>query len=112
MGGHLEMNSEVNVGTTVKFNIPFEKVKEEKQIGVYENSPDGFSQKREKTLSECSDISILVVDDDELNISILKHYLHQINPNWNPKSCNDGDVAVEIFKKNGPFAVVFMDTVS
>ena len=67
MGGHIEIESEKNVGTTVRVTIPFEFV--EKKV----------EEKIVKSNHGLNGIKVLLVEDNEINQEIAKYMLEDKN---------------------------------
>ena len=98
MGGNIELQSELGVGTTVHIRIPF---------GIGED----MSLVSSKSLDEISvkGMRALVVEDNELNMEIAKALLEL---NGLEVTCaSDGQEALEIFEEStvGYFGVIYMD---
>ena len=98
MGGDIELQSELGVGTTAITKLPF-------KIG----KPNTISVTRDLENIPIKGIRALVVEDNELNMEIAKALLE--NAGLEVIGASDGQEAVEIFEKSAPgyFGVVYMD---
>lgn len=95
MGGHIQVSSEQEEGTTFFFTIQT-KVSKEPLINYVNTSYDGLGKKK-----------ILIVDDNMTNLSILKSQLDQWELITLPAS--SGEEALEIIKGNIPVDLVLTD---
>ncbi|UFH31861.1 response regulator [Chryseobacterium sp. C-71] len=97
--GNIEVSSEPGKGTTFSFYIPYE-ISEEQIKTVHPVDPDYFKDKSNAPLR------VLVVDDNAINQSLMKHLLSQWNINFD--IANNGLEAVE-FLRNNDCDLVLMD---
>ena len=71
MGGNIWFESEYRAGSTFYFEVP-QKVTDEKAIG---NIEDNIQEDGKKQLLDCTGLKVLVVDDDALNLKVIKRLL-------------------------------------
>ena len=98
MGGSVELQSKIGVGTTVTVRLPF-------KIGQEEVTHRAFELKNVSVKG----VRALVVEDNELNREIAQCILE--NSGMEVTCAQDGQEAVEIFEQSAPgyFGVVYMD---
>ncbi len=98
MGGTIDLESKVGKGTYVWFEILFPIATH--QVGFYTAQKDAFSDKK-----------LLVVDDYDLNISLLEEYLAETGIQC--KGATSGQDALKILeehaKEGAPFDIVIAD---
>jgi two-component system sensor histidine kinase/response regulator len=98
MGGEIEIESEINQGSTFHFTIPFEKTTQDVEI-------------TRALPSDLVDLPVLVVDDNRTNRQILTETL----ANWNMKSvaAESGSSAIQILlaaQQDGtPYRLMILD---
>jgi len=97
MGGEISVESEIDNGSCFFFTVTFDKA-ESKGAAPRKNAVPFFPGKR-----------ILIVEDIEINRAILSEYLKEAKVTV--EEAEDGDVAVEMFKKSpeGYYDMIFMD---
>ncbi|GAA4279597.1 ATP-binding protein [Gaetbulibacter aestuarii] len=95
MGGDIEVRSELNKGTEFTFNVI---------MPLTENNENTTSAIQKSV--KFSDLEVLIVDDNSLNVIVLKKFLEDFG--ITPDIANNGIVALEKFKENRP-QLVFMD---
>ena len=98
MGGTIELQSELGVGTTVTVRLPFKIGQEE--IGHKADGYEGIS---------VQGVRALIAEDNELNREIACCILE--NSGMEVTCAEDGQEAVELFAKSEPgyFGVIYMD---
>ncbi|WOD44097.1 response regulator [Hwangdonia lutea] len=96
MGGKIAVSSVPDVGTNFEFDVTFPIAKEENQ------QLTGYSLKN----VALSDLSVLIVDDNNLNIIVLKKFLEDLG--INSDAAKNGKIALEKFKTK-KYQLVFMD---
>lgn len=97
--GDIEVVSELGKGTTFHFYIPYTIAKEQLNV-IPKIDTDHFKDKTKAPLK------VLIVDDNAINQSLMKHILSQWNIDFDTK--NNGLEAVE-FLKNNDCDLVLMD---
>lgn len=95
--GEIELESEVGVGTTVTFYIPFESG---------ENKVNEFVNNIEVDLSEPKSYRILIVEDNKINQIVTKKLLE--NHKFTCEIADDGFIALELLEKH-TFDAILMD---
>lgn len=100
MGGEIEVDSKVNVGTKFTITIPF---------NIDTSDTDDNDKKEEIPDSVLNGIRILLVEDNELNMDIAKFILE--DNKMDVVTAMNGDEAVQIFKESeeGYFDFILMD---
>ena len=96
MHGEIEILSKKNIGTKIKIKIPFI---------VLENNLE-IESKKEIHKIDLKNTRILIAEDNEMNIEVLKSILEPYNPILT--TANNGQEAIEICKKE-PFDLILMD---
>ena len=91
-GGHLSMESELDVGSTFTFRIPL--VAQASSPGPDERPPEDVQRAT----------TVLLVDDDRASLDLLEAYLEP----WSMEvvRCQDGDLVLETVRLNRPAAVM------
>lgn len=106
MGGNIDIQSEIGVGTTVKLTLP--------ATGI--NSSDMESDEKQiyNTVKNFDNLNLsgkcaLIAEDNEINMEIAKLQLTTLG--LNVETASDGEEAVELFKKSpiNHFDIIFMD---
>ncbi|ULC59149.1 ATP-binding protein [Flaviramulus sp. BrNp1-15] len=96
MGGEISVKSSPNKGTKFEFHVLFPLDKEQKtEITISNKKNINFS-----------DLNVLVVDDNNLNIIVLKKFLEDIG--ITPDTALNGKIALEKFKEK-TYQLIFMD---
>ncbi len=100
MGGTIDVQSELNVGTTVTINIPMEVVDSE---GVDNQNPE------DEMDQSIDGMRILVVEDNDMNMEIARFVLEDAGATVT--SAVNGQEAVDLFEQNpdGTFDLIVMD---
>ncbi|KJD32615.1 hypothetical protein PK35_10475 [Tamlana nanhaiensis] len=98
MGGDITVKSTQNEGTTFKFDMVFPIIKNQETIT---NEPI------QKTNANLSDLNVLIVDDNKLNIIVLKKFLESFGVTAD--TANNGLACVDTFKANRNYDLIFMD---
>ena len=100
MGGTIELESQLNVGTTFTITIPFE---------IDASYEEREEEKREISEKELSGVKVLLAEDNELNMEIAVFILEKYGMEVEP--ARNGKEAVDLFasSRNGEFQVILMD---
>ena len=103
MGSRLELKSEFNVGSEFFFTIDVQNVIIEKQSQIMQETPT------EKTVLSVKEPKyILLAEDNKINLFLAKTLVNKIFPNCVIQVAENGEEAVEEFKK-AKFDIVLMD---
>ena len=99
LGGKLELDSELNKGTRFFFTLPFKLASEPSSI-INDNNP------LNKSVKDVRGVRVLIVEDNEINASILKSFLSK----WQirVKEAITGIHALELIKYH-KFDLILMD---
>ncbi|HMA62340.1 MAG TPA: ATP-binding protein, partial [bacterium] len=96
LGGNIEVDSQVNKGTTVTFKLP------------YQGSQELLPNEEETILTkDISGKKILVAEDDIMNFLLVKELL--INKDAEIIHAENGDEAVDLCKELGEIGLILMD---
>tara|TARA_R110002050_G_scaffold273113_1_gene417029 strand:- start:18921 stop:20975 length:2055 start_codon:yes stop_codon:yes gene_type:complete len=96
IGGKISVKSTPNVGTEFQFDALFPiAIKQKKDINLFDKKNINFS-----------DLDILIVDDNNLNIIVLKKFLENVG--IKPDTAKNGKIALEKFKEK-TYQLIFMD---
>ena len=100
MGGTIELESQLNVGTTFTIIIPFE---------IDASYEEREEEKREISEKELSGVKVLLAEDNELNMEIAVFILEKYGMEVVP--ARNGKEAADIFadSEEGEFQVILMD---
>src|SRR6185436_12481430 len=97
--GSIEINSELNQGTEVRFTIPYRKEN-------WQNYSVAESKTTSAALSKFSQLNILVVEDNQMNQMLMKHLLTSWNVAFTITA--GGLEAINVLEKTR-FDIVLMD---
>ncbi|MCB4809614.1 response regulator [Tamlana sp. 62-3] len=100
MGGDIKVKSTVEKGTTFIFDVVFPIISEHS-----EKSTESIT--KSSSNSNLCDLNVLIVDDNNLNIIVLKKFLESYS--IKADIANNGLKAVETFKQNRNYDLIFMD---
>ena len=100
MGGTIQLKSEKNVGSTFTLILPF--TIEEQQLSVSEETVSD-------TVADLSDLHVLIVEDNELNLEIAVFSLEAAG--LKVSTAGNGLEAVRLFEKSEPYEydIILMD---
>ncbi len=98
MGGKLQINSQLNIGTTVMVSIPMQ---------IANNSTPLFTTKNNIIALTQTHLQVLIADDNEINLMLLKKMLKDY-PNLNIQTATNGVEVLEIVQHNF-FDLILMD---
>lgn len=100
MGGTIQLKSEKNVGSTFTLILPFT---------IDEHQPSASAETATDTPADLTDLHILVVEDNELNLEIAVFSLEAAG--LNVSTAINGLEAVRLFEKSKPYEydIIFMD---
>ena len=106
MGGKIWFSSDFEVGTTFFIDIPF-KVIDDTPIGVQkeitsEKTEDGYLRHL-----DCSDYTVLIVDDNETNLKVATRLLSKYN--FKIESAKNGKDCVYKFKYGNHYDMILLD---
>ena len=99
MGGQIHVESEYGKGSTFNVTIP-------QKIGDVSKLEELDTEKQERAKADYTGKKILIVDDNSLNIKVLKKAIKPFN--FDLDECYDGKTAVDKIKKNN-YDIVLMD---
>lgn len=100
MGGQLQVESEINIGTNFFFTLSFEKDLSQKYI------PEKLDHKKSSIEADLSGIRILLVEDQEFNQFVAKRMLELLKSTVDIAS--NGKIAIEKISEND-YDIVLMD---
>lgn len=100
MGGTIQLKSEKNVGSTFTLILPFT---------IDEHQPSASAETATDTPADLTDLHILVVEDNELNLEIAVFSLEAAG--LNVSTAINGLEAVRLFEKSKPYEydIILMD---
>lgn len=100
MGGTIQLKSEKNVGSTFTLILPFT---------IDEHQPSASAETATDTPTDLTDLHILVVEDNELNLEIAVFSLEAAG--LNVSTAINGLEAVRLFEKSKPYEydIILMD---
>lgn len=100
MGGTIQLKSEKNVGSTFTLILPFT---------IDEHQPSASAETATDTPADLTDLHILVVEDNELNLEIAVFSLEAAE--LNVSTAINGLEAVRLFEKSKPYEydIILMD---
>ena len=100
MGGTIQLKSEKNVGSTFTLILPFT---------IDEHQPSASAETATDTPADLTDLHILVVEDNELNLEIAVFSLE--GAGLNVSTAINGLEAVRLFEKSKPYEydIILMD---
>ncbi len=105
LAGSINIESELNKGTTVTIDLPIEEVSEDNYLIKKESK----NKTLVKTKTSLEKTKILIAEDHDINATVIRTMLNQFGiPN---ERVNDGEEVVNRFKnsKKGEFNLILMD---
>ena len=106
MNSQLQLNSKPGEGSNFYFNIDFEiATKSKEEILDKKHLEKATKKDTELILSE---LNVLLVEDNKVNMYLAKTLLKRLIPNANIFEAMDGDEAIALFKKE-PITIILMD---
>ncbi len=123
-GGEINIESKVNVGTTVSFilplsnsaqidsseiNIMLNNIQQPRQFIdiIDENEEENNAILNSKIISEHGSLHVLIVDDDPINLQVLENQLRI--ENYAITRANNGQEALDAVNSGTPFAIILLD---
>jgi CheY-like chemotaxis protein len=102
MGGTIQVNSKAGEGTTVTIELLL-KVANSQASGIEKNSLPS------KVVYDFTDMRVLVVEDNEINLEIVTEYLKSVNVHV--ETAENGNTAIELFEasEEGYYNLILMD---
>ncbi len=100
LGGEIFANSELGKGSVFSFNIPYNLVV--KKVNT-------IIEKKTKDSKQTRPYKILIAEDQNLNILVIKELLLKLNVICEVFEATNGKEAIEIFKSNPNFDIILMD---
>lgn len=98
LNGDLSVESEKGVGSTFYLKIPFTQIKQK----------ESTNQQIQKNIEEKELKTILIAEDEEVNFLYIKALLSN-NSNFEILHAINGQIAIDLFKKNTNINLVLMD---
>jgi CheY-like chemotaxis protein len=100
MNGQIDAKSTINIGTTIRIDLPL------KSSQSFKKDTDNKLTSAKK--NQFKHLNILVAEDNAVNRSVIKGLL--TNLQITPDICNDGKEALDKFKSNkGKYDLILMD---
>lgn len=99
LSGELEIDSQIDVGTTVDLRIPYISGKKE----AHPNQQDILAQNKFKQAK------VLLVDDDPINLQLLEKFLVDRVADLTIVKAKNGVEAVQYYRQNADFDLILMD---
>ena len=103
MGGKIWFESEYKVGTTFYVELS-QKIIDKTEIGNFEEARNDV---KEKEYLDCSDYSILIVDDNELNLKVASRILSKYN--FKIETVNNAKDCIDNVKMEKHYDMIFLD---
>ncbi|MCB4799437.1 response regulator [Neotamlana laminarinivorans] len=98
MDGDITVKSKLNEGTTFKFNVVFPILPNQNEFKIKSLTSEDSTN--------LSKLNVLIVDDNKLNVIVLKKFLESFN--IKAQTADNGKVGLDKFK-SGNFHLIFMD---
>ncbi len=103
MGGRIWFESNYRVGSTFFIEVT-QKIVNPSPIGTFEINTKASA---DKTKLDCSNYKLLVVDDDKLNIKVIKRLIADYK--FQIESANNGDECIKKIKSGEKFDLILLD---
>lgn len=103
LGGTIKFNSEYEVGTTFEVNIK-QKIIDYTPLGKINNSKNKI---KNNDLIDCSNYTVLVVDDNKLNLKAIERLLQHYK--FNITLVNSSSECIYKIKEGKKFDIIFLD---
>ncbi|MEA3451070.1 MAG: response regulator, partial [Bacteroidota bacterium] len=105
LGGNITLKSEAEKGATFFVTIPYKPVNNK----MNEDKTDKNTENTENTIEKQSKYTILIVEDEEINLLFINTLLDDIELNLVTLHAKHGKEAVEMCEKNAEIDIVLMD---
>lgn len=103
MGGRIWFESNYRVGSTFFIEIT-QKIVDANPIGTFEMKTEISA---DKVKLDCSNYKLLIVDDDKLNVKVIKRLINEYN--FQIDSANSGDECIKKIKAGAQYDLIFLD---
>lgn len=103
MGGRIWFESNYRVGSTFFIEIT-QKIVNPNPIGTFEVKTEVSA---DKVKLDCSNYKLLIVDDDKLNVKVIKRLINEYN--FQIDSANSGDECIKKIKSGSQYDLIFLD---
>jgi CheY-like chemotaxis protein/nitrogen-specific signal transduction histidine kinase len=106
MGGHISINSNINIGNQLTFELPFQSIDDKLPMNQFLVKNTYKDKKSIVSHKEDKNISILVAEDNMVNQMVISELI-QIN-GWSSKIVNNGQQAIKALEEDH-YDLIFMD---
>lgn len=108
MKSELQLNSELGLGSEFYFEIPFRIPEVEEWAQSDFAKPNEIDSSLESKSSNMSQSKILVVEDNIVNLGLMKNFIRRIFPDVLILEAENGEEAISIFQRENP-NLILMD---
>ena len=109
MNSHLQLDSKIELGSTFYFDLELKTSNEAPvTISLYDSDFDSINNKVVKTKSKSKKVIVLIVEDNKVNMLLLKTIIKNLPVNTTIFEVINGQQAVEQFESINP-DIIFMD---